>query len=385
MLLYIGATFSLAGVTTKQIAATFAVDTAMVGYVFTLFSVGYSAAILSNGFLLERVDVGRETALAGATAAVAVAAAVFMPTLTTFAAAIFVYGFGLGVLYSVGYFIVVNLYDETARAVKVNMLNFFFGTGAVVAPILAGQAMQRGVAWQGVFLAALPLAALAAAGALAVRFPFRPVRATAANVDRSHWGAAVYVIGLALLCYVVSEMVFTYWLVTYLIDRLAAEVAAAGLGLSLFWAAMAAGRLAAGPLIGRLGVGRYIGVSTLVAFTAFVGLLTARTPPVALGCAAVMGAGYAGLFPTVLALGTQQVARPSPRLTTFFLAIGAGGGIVAMLLSSWLKQLFDVGSVLALAAALLVAMAALVWAAVPGRGGGQSGGGRLMIYGRRVI
>lgn len=363
MLLTIGVTFSLAGVATKQIAATFAVDTAVVGYVFTLFSVGYSAAILGNGFVLERVNVGRETAAAAAVAGLAAAAATLMPTLEAFAAAIFAYGLGLGVLCSVGYYIVVSLYDEAARAIQVNMLNFFFGTGSVVAPILAGQALQRGAEWQGVFQATLPLAALAAAGALALRFPLHPARPAEKGAGGYRWGAAVYVIGLALLCYVVSEMVFTYWLVTYLMDRLAAEVATASLGLSFFWAMMAAGRLAAGPLIGRLGVRKYIGWSSLVAFAAFAALLAARTPEVALGFAAVMGAGYAGLFPTVLAYGTQQVAGPSPKLTTFFLAIGAGGGILAMLLSSWLKQLFDIGTVLALAASLLVAMASLVWAA----------------------
>lgn len=373
MLMAIGVTFSLAGVATKQIAATFAVDTALVGYVFTLFSVGYSAAILGNGFLLGRVDAGRETAAAATAAGLTVAVATLLPTLEAFAAAIFVYGLSMGVLCSVGYYIIVNLYAETARAAKLNVLNFFFGTGSVVAPILAGQALQQGAEWQTVFQATVPLAALAAAGALSVRFSFRPARPIAAGGGDSRWGPAVYVIGLALLCYVVSEMSFTYWLVTYLMDRLAADVATASLGLSLFWAAMAAGRLAAGPLIGRLGVRRYIGQSLLLATAAFTALLAAPSPLLALAFTAVMGLGYSGLYATVLSYGTQQVAGPSPRLTTFFLTIGAGGGILALLLSSWLMQLFGVRTVLEVAAGLLIAMAALVWAA--GRGRRWAGGG----------
>lgn len=368
MMMSIGVTFSLAGVTTKQIAATFAVDTALVGYVFTLFSIGYSAAILGNGFLLDRVDVGRETALAATAAGLAALAATLLPAIGAFAAAIFAYGLFLGVLCSVGYFIVVNLYDEAARAAKLNVLNFFFSAGSVAAPVLAGQALQRGAGWQAVFQATVPLAVVAAAWAISGRFTLRPAPRQAGTAgDRSRWGWPVYAVGLALLCYVVSEMVFTYWLVTYMMDRLAADVATAGLALSLFWVTMGLGRLAAGPLIARLGVGRYIGGFSLLAAGAFAALLTAGTPPAALGLTAVMGAGYAGLYPTILSFGTQLVPGPSPRLTTFFLSVGAGGGILALLLSSWLKQLAGVGAVMTFAAALLAAMALLVWAAGRGR------------------
>jgi fucose permease len=368
MMMSIGVTFSLAGVTTKQIAVTFAVDTALVGYVFTLFSVGYSAAILGNGFLLDRVDVGRETALAAAAAGLAALAATLLPSLAAFATAIFAYGLFLGVLCSVGYFIIVNLYDEAARAAKLNVLNFFFSAGSVVAPVLAGQALQRGAGWQVVFQATVPLAFAAAAWALSARFMLRPAtRQAGAAGDRSRWGWPVYVVGTALLCYVISEMAFTYWLVTYMMDRLAADVATAGLALSLFWVTMGLGRLAAGPLIGRLGIRRYIGGFSLLAAGAFAALLTTGTPPAALWLTAVMGAGYSGLYPTILSFGTQLVPGPSPRLTTFFLSVGAGGGILALLLSSWLKQVAGVGTVMTFAAALLAAMALLVWAAGRGR------------------
>ncbi len=368
MMLSTGAIFSLAGVTTKQIAAFFAVDTALVGYVFTLFSVGYSAAIFGNGFLLDRVDIGRETALAAAAAGLAALAATLLPSMAAFAAAIFAYGVFLGVLCSVGYFIIVNLYDEAARAAKMNVLNFFYSAGSVAAPVLAGQALQYGAGWQAVFQATVPLAFATAVWAFCSRFALRPApRKTEAADDRSRWGWPVYVAGAALICYVISEMTFTYWLVTYMMDRLAADVATGGLALSLFWVTMGLGRLAAGPLIARLGIVPYIcGISVLAA-GAFAALLTADTPMRALWLTAVMGAGYSGLFPTIVAFGTQLVAGPSPRLTTFFLTVGAVGGIAALLLSSWLKQVAGVGTVMTFAASLLVVMALLVWASGRGR------------------
>ena len=373
MLMAIGVTFSLAGVATKEIAATFAVDTAVVGYVFTLFSAGYSVAILGNGLLLERVAVGRETAVAATVAGAAVAAGTLLPSLKAFAAAIFVYGLGMGVLCSIGYFLIVRLYDETVRAAKLNILNFFFGVGSVAGPILAGQALQRGIEWQLVFQATVPLMAVAAVAALAIPFaPPQPAR-TEANGSGARWGAAVYVLGLALFCYVVSEMVFTYWVVTYMMERMAVEVATASLSLSVFWALMATGRLAAGPLIARIGVRRYILLFSLAAAAAFAALLAAKSPTAALGRVAVMGACYAGLDATILSYGTEQAAAPSSSLTTFFLTIGAGGGILAFLLSSWLKARTDVATVMTAAAALMAVVTLLVWSVRPA---GRRSGGR---------
>ena len=87
LFMYIGIVFNFAGVLSIAIARQFAVDTAIVGYVFCLFSVGYCLAILANGFLLERFSFKRLMAAAHLLTFGAIGAATYAHYLSAFAAA----------------------------------------------------------------------------------------------------------------------------------------------------------------------------------------------------------------------------------------------------------------------------------------------------------
>lgn len=356
MLLVIGVAFSLAGVVTKAVAETYAVDPSSIGYRFTLFSVGYSVAILCNGFALEKVNIRKETLVASALAALAILGATCYNAISAFSFFILLYGLAMGILCSIGYYLVVNLHGEASRATKLNMLNFFFSIGAIFAPILAGQALEHGLGWQHVLQATLVLiAAIIVVTCFSRRFEVRPRRKTA--VDESGfaagWNATVYIMGLALFCYVVSEMVFTYWVVLYMMERLALNVALASLSLSIFWSFMAAGRLLAGIFITRFRLVTYLLACSGLSFIAFGGLLQAQSSTAAMTFIALMGFGYSGLYATIMSYGTLQLPRPSSKLTTFFLTVGALAGVLSFLLSSYLKANYDVMTVMFLSAGLM--------------------------------
>ncbi len=362
----IGVAFGMAGVVTKAIAASFTVDTYVVGYVFTLFTVGYSLAIVGNALLLERVDIRRELLGAACLAFLGAAGATLWPDLRLVAASLFVYGLGMGVMCSIGYYLLINLYAETVRAAKLNVLNFFYSVGAIVAPFLAGLALQEGARWQWLYQASLLLTVAVIWWTLRLSFGLGP-RQPAAKEAPMAWGPAVYVVGGTLLAYVVTEMVFTYWIAVYLMEKLAVDVMLAGLALSVFWGTMAAGRLTAGAFIARLGIRRYVLASAGLAFAAFCGLLAVRQAYAALLLVAVIGLSCSGLYATILSYGTTLVPGPSSRLTSFFLGISAGGGILAFLLSSWLKQSFDVWASMALAVLLMGVVTILAAAVVRDR------------------
>lgn len=352
LLLIIGITFSLAGVVTKEVAATFAVDTYVIGYIFSLFTIGYSLAILGNGFVLERINIKTELLAAIGATAIAIIGATLSRSVAVFAVSIFLYGLALGIQLSVAYFLIVNMYDETSRAAKVSLLNFFFSLGAIVAPTAAGIILQNGIQWQWIYQGQLVPLLVAALGVCFLKFDVKP-RATAQDSSDDRWGAEVYLTGFALFCYVLSEMIFGYWVVVYMMDRLALEVALASSTLSVFWVFMGAGRLLSGLFIARVSLLRFIRVCSLVACAAFVGLLRTDNAGWAIGLVALMGLGYSGLYAAILSYGTLQAPRPSSKLTTFFLTVGSVGGIIAFLLSSYMKQHFDVVTTMALAALLM--------------------------------
>jgi fucose permease len=365
MLFAIGITFSMAGVITKPVADHFAVDTALVGYSFTLFTVGYSAAIFGNGLLLEKIDLRKETLAACGLAALSILGATAWPALSAFSFFIFIYGVSLGILCSISYYLVVNMYGEAARAAKLNILNFFFSVGAIAAPILAGLALRQGVSWQWLYLATL-LLLVGVAGVAWVqrRFAVRYNRpAVEAATYNDVWGRRIYISGLALFCYVVSEMIFGYWVVIYMIEVRGIDVALAGASLSIFWTFMAGGRLITGVVVARMNVITFLTVNSALAFAAFAAMLLTADAYVAVALVALMGLGYSGLYATIVSYGTLQLRRPSSRLTTFFLTIGSAGGILSFILSSFLKQNYGITFTLAVAAALMGAVVVLVFLA----------------------
>lgn len=359
ILLTIGVTFSLAGVTTKNIAGDFGVDPADIGFRFTLFSVGYSLAVLGNGFVLDRgVNVGKETLAASCLAILGVIGAACWPTLAAFSFFVFVYGVGMGTLLSVSYYIVMNLYDESARATKVSLLNFYFSLGSIIAPVLAGLALGQGIGWQRIYLASLVLLLVIAVAGFS-RFQIRPRKVERQKGSDEHWNAKVYIMGLTLLCYVVSEMILTYWIVLYLQDVLKLSVELASSSLSVFWIFMATGRFLSGVFIEKFRLRIFIVVCSSIAFAAFVALLLAKNAFAAISLIALVGLGYSGLYATILSYGTLQVPRPSSRLTTFFLTISGTSGMLSFVLSSYLKASFGVTTVLAVSAGLMAAVTVL--------------------------
>ncbi|MDR3561172.1 MAG: MFS transporter [Negativicutes bacterium] len=359
ILLSIGVTFSLAGVVTKDIAGDFGVDTYVIGYRFTLFSIGYSLAVLGNGFVVDRVNVRKEALAAACLAIFAILGAAYFDTLMAFSLFIFIYGVGMGVLLSVAYYLVMNLSDEETRATRVSLLNFFFSLGAIVAPLLAGLALGQGLGWRIVYLATLVLLVTVVAVVWVLPLNVKTRKAAKTKDAENGWNAKVYIMGAALFAYVLSEMIFTYWIVLYMLEKLGLPVEAASASLSVFWVFMAVGRFLSGVFISRFNLAGFITTCAALAFAAFVALLSVQNPYLAMALIGVMGLGYSGLYATILSYGTLQVPRPSTRLTTFFLTLSTSSGILSFVLSSYLRASFDVTVVLMMSAALMAVVTLL--------------------------
>lgn len=346
LFMYIGISFNLAGVMSIGIARTYGVDTAVIGYIFSLFTVGYSLAILANGFLLERLPVKLLMYAAIAVAFTGIAAATASGNIVFFAAAIFIAGVGLGVLCSNGNFYIVSFCHGKERTAKLNILNFFYGFGAILSPWAAGQLLKAGLTWQQVYQLSLVLLALLACQVAAVRFETAADKRECSQIQQApgKWGAGIYLIGLGLFFYVVSEMIINYWIVIYLVESLGMPLATAGTALSLFWVFMAAGRLLSGMAANTINVVYLIPLCSLASFFLFGTVLLVKNMYAVLALTALLGLSYSGLYASLLSYGTMQAPHASAGLMTFFVTLGSAGGILAFLISSFLKQNFGIQS-----------------------------------------
>lgn len=353
LFMYIGITFNLAGVMSIAIAQTYQVDTAVIGYIFSLFSIGYGLAVFTNGFLLERVSFKLLMYIAFLITFGGIAAATAAGSMGLFAGSILAAGVGLGALCSNGNFYIVRSCQGRQRTAKLNILNFFYSIGAIVSPVAAGQLLKGGLGWQTIYL--LSLLCLVPIALLFVTARFEKTFCQAEqNADIAvPWKTSIYFIGAALFCYVASEMILAYWIVVYLVESLEMPVAAASVSLSLFWGFMAIGRLISGFMAKRIPAVYLIMTCSLSSVLVFAWMLTVREAYFAVALVAILGLTYSGLYASILSYGTMQIRQASSTLMTFFVTVGSVGGIVSFVVSSYLKQHYSIGSSLVLGMALV--------------------------------
>ncbi|EGO65855.1 MFS transporter [Acetonema longum] len=211
---FLGVTFSLAGVVPLEIAGKYQVDTYMVGYVFALFTLGNSLAILGNGCLLDRVNLQKDMIAGLVLICAGIGGTTLLsPNLVIFSCFILTYGLGLGILCSIGNYTMVSLYRDEQRTAKLNLLNFFYSCGAVFSPALAGFLLYFQVTWEALYQLTLVLVAAICYGLVSAPFSLISRQQPVLSGECSQpWGVKIYLIGFGLLCYVLSEMIFTYWI-----------------------------------------------------------------------------------------------------------------------------------------------------------------------------
>ncbi len=223
----------------------------VISYLFVGNSTGYMAGTFFGGSLFDRFRGNRLMVIA---LLAMVPPLAVIPLLRSFVPLLLVYltlGFFQGTLDSGGNLLVLWT-PEQGRGVRMNALHLFFGLGAMLSPLILGQARSwtGGIAWGYWCLALLCLPpALWFARLPAPRRP--PLRAAGDG------GAAFPVFPVALVAgfvflAVALEAGFGNWIFTWSTARGVADAAGGFRLTSVFWAAFTGGRLLFTLLAARL-------------------------------------------------------------------------------------------------------------------------------------
>lgn len=268
---------------------------------------------------------------------------------------LFLLGVGGGILVTAANSLVSDV-SETHRATALNLVNLFFGLGALATPFISANLFQRNWVRLCYTIAALTVVTLVIQAVTEMPGPTGAGRFVFSDVAPVLGRPLLFMIGLFLFLYIGCEVGIWNWLVRHLIAQGIPESRALNI-LSLGFAL--------GMLIGRAGILpilRHVPAITVtmvgsaaMAVTTFFMLRTTRTG-VALVLVFLAGISMAPVFPTTLAI----VGDAFPRMTSTAIGFVITCGWTGLAVSSRIIGLIAGGDPRRLKTALLVIPASSV-------------------------
>lgn len=248
---------------------------------------GIAISAIALGFLADRL--GRKITILIGLVLFGLGSALFAAghDFLFFVVLLFMSGVGIGIFKAGALALIGDLSRSTEdHARTMNLIEGFFGVGAIIGPALVAYLLQTGASWKWVYLVAAILCGVLIAGTAFARFP-RPVieRDVPARPDEALRLAAdptALFFGTALMLYVGAEAAIYVWAPTYLADYTGSWATLALYAVSIFFVLRAAGR--------------FFGVWLLARFTWSAVLLACSTAMALLFWIAVVGGREVAVF-----------------------------------------------------------------------------------------
>jgi len=275
-------------------------------------------------------------------------------------ASAFLLGLGGGTIITSANVLVSESYPDN-RVSALNVLNLFFGVGAIAGPALAGLLLRAEgtalpVLWGGaaVFLLLVPLVALMPVPTHADRG-----RNTEGTKTTSVYGSLLlWVIGTLLLVYVGTEVGVGGWTPAYMKQTTGLDADTAALVASGFWLGFTLGRIIAA-IVGT----RLTAITLLLAATGgalLSGLLlvvSSGNLTISILATLLLGFCFGPIYPTGLAITTTAFAYAPGRAVSVVAAMGSAGGMLLPALQGILLE--DVSPVASVTQVALATLAML--------------------------
>ena len=219
----------------------------------------------------------------------------------------------------------------TRAAPYLNGLHFFFGVGALLAPLLYVQSLQQTGGFGPAYwlLAALMIPAMI--GIFLLPSPSSP-RESEKDQPIARFNRAALVICAIFFLYVGAEVSYGGWIYTYTLERGLGDPATAGLLNSAFWGMLTVGRLLSIPAALLVRPSRLLTIAFAGCIVSLVILTFGPVTPAVIWIGTLgLGFSMAPIFPTMLALAGRRMTLTGKVTSWFFIASNAGGMTVPWL------------------------------------------------------
>ncbi len=342
-----GIGLAVVGATLPRIIDEFRWSYVATGAVLAAGSVGYFVSTFVSGMLVRRLGPKLLIVIGLSLQAIGLAFFGALPLVTANMLLYFMVGVGHGSAEVVVNWCVVRM-ERAGRSRLMNLMHAAFAAGAVIGPLGAGRIMAVGSSWQTVYRL-MAAAAVVMAGAMAL-LPFSRVAegqapsdarpaltgvggAGAKSEDEPGTGALLrhpllILCFLTLFLYVGAAIGVSSWVAEYYVEVLGASAATGAYMVSVYWAGLLAGRLAASFGFRGRRQAELLLVMACACTVALALAVTARGPWLAGVGFFASGLAYSAIYPVVISIVGERFRR-SQGVAIGFVATGGGMGAFA--------------------------------------------------------
>jgi MFS transporter, FHS family, glucose/mannose:H+ symporter len=354
-LLTFGIVLTTLGAVLPSVMERFGIDKASAGALLLLMTFGILTGALVFGPVVDRR--GYKAILVGATVLIiaGLEGVAFAPSMPWLRAAVFLIGFGGGIINGGANTLVSDISGED-RGPRLNLLGVFFGVGAMGVPfVLALFSGRFSHATLIASVGALVLVPLAVIGVTSFPPPKQAQGFPIAAAGRLLRDPVMLLMGVMLFLESGIEITVGGWTSTFVEEELAVPERGALVLLSLYWTGMMLARLAIGTVLSGISPFRVLYTCLAIAFAGAATLLTTRDVAVAALGVFLLGVGFAAMFPTVLGFIGARYAALSGTAFSAAIAMALTGGMILPYTTGVLGERFGMrGSFLIVPTALVL-------------------------------
>ena len=342
----IGINDGAVGVLLPEMQTTYHTGKDTISLLFLAGTFGYFIASFNNGLLLNKLGNRRFLLLATVIMGLGFALLSSRPPFFLLLLGIVPIGFGVAML-DAG----LNSYiaRQPDNAAQLNYLHAFYGTGALLGPLVASGFLALGWVWNSVYFVWIGMAILVFVG---ISFAF-PRREKVSHKEEQKAGGnvlllalrqrVVWVAAIFLLFYVGTEVSLGIWSFSFLIQERHGQILFSGWIVSGYWIGLTLGRLLLGRIAKRIGNRRLIEacLSGVVVGMLLMGVVPQL--PVAAFALFLTGFSLGPIFPTTIALMSDTLpSRIVPSAIGFIASLGSMGAALLPWIAGNLAQHFGI-------------------------------------------
>lgn len=313
-----------------ELAARSQSSLAALGSLFTALSLGAALSISVTGILTDRLGPGRVLLIGTLLTGGATIGFTLMRSLPLMFVLVLLTGLGHGAVNIATNVLVTRAFPDRSVA-ALNLLNVFFGVGAMASPAVAGLTMRLwSTSLSGLWLGA---GLMFVTGLLVSLMPGQKAgaatRAASAGATAALRSPLVWGFGLLLLLYVGTEQGLSGWSTAYLSQTTALDPSLAALVTSGFWMTLTAGRLLAVALEHHLAPERLLGLFLAGSLAGGVTLLVSTGSVLfSVGAVLLLGLAFGPIFPTTIGIAVSRNPDSPGAVSSLLIAMGYLGGML---------------------------------------------------------